>query len=291
MDTRGSRRLEELAKKDAEYLAAVIDEIEQRGPLSVKDLSDPGGRTGPWWGHSKGKVALHGLYVAGRLSVHERTKTFLTVYDLPSRAIPVELLGAPEIELEDVEQQMLMMGAKAHGVGTASDIADYFRLKMPRARPQLAALVEEGMLDVVEVEGWAEPAYLHPEAKRPRSIEARALLSPFDPVVWFRPRALRLFDFHYRIEIYVPEPKRVHGYYVLPFLLGDELVARVDVKADRKTGRLLAKAAYLESGQDADVVAPAMAQTLHEMAEWLGLDAVRVGRRGDLAGALSTAAR
>lgn len=291
MDTRGSRRLEDLAKKDAEYLAAVIEEIERRGPLSVKDLSDPGGRTGPWWGHSKGKVALHGLYVAGQLSVHERTKTFLTVYDLPSRAIPGELLGAPEIELEEVERQMLMMGAKAHGIGTASDIADYFRLKMPRARPQLAALVEEGMLDVVEVDGWIEPAYLHPEAKRPRSINARALLSPFDPVVWFRPRAQRLFDFHYRIEIYVPEPKRVHGYYVLPFLLGDELVARVDVKADRKTGRLLAKAAYLEPSQDADVVAPAMAQTLHEMAEWLGLDAVRVGRRGDLAGALSTAAR
>jgi uncharacterized protein YcaQ len=291
MATRGSRRLEALAEKDAAYLAAVVDEIEQRGPLSVSDLSEPGGRTGPWWGHSKGKVALHGLYVAGRLSVHERTKTFLTIYDLPDRTIPGELLRAPEIELEEVERQMLLMGAKAHGIGTAADLADYFRLKMPRARPQLAALVDDGLLELVEVEGWKEPAYLHPEATRPRSIDARALLSPFDPVVWFRPRAERLFDFHYRIEIYVPEPKRVHGYYVLPFLLGDELVARVDLKADRKTGHLLAKAAFLEPGQDPDIVAPAMAQTLQEMAQWLGLDAVRVGRRGDLARALASASR
>ncbi len=291
MATRGARRLEAFEREEADYLAAVIDEIDQRGPLSVTDLSDPGGRTGPWWGHSKGKVALHGLYVAGRLSVHERTKTFLTLYDLPSRAIPDELFQAPELELEEVERQMLLMGAKAHGIGTATDIADYFRLKMPRARPQLAALVDEGLLEVVEVEGWDERVYLHPEAKRPRSINARALLSPFDPVVWFRPRAERLFDFHYRIEIYVPEPKRVHGYYVLPFLLGDELVGRVDLKADRKTGRLLAKAAFLEKGQDQDVVGPALAQTLHEMAEWLDLDSVHVGRRGNLSGPLAAASR
>jgi len=170
------------------------------------------------------------------------------------------------------------------------ELADYFRLKVTNCRPLLAEMVEAGELLQVEVEGWDDVAYLDPEAKRPRSVNARALLSPFDPVVWFRPRAERLFDFHYRIEIYVPEKKRVHGYYVLPFLLGDKIVGRVDLKADRKAGQLLAKAAFVEPGHDKTLVAEALAQTLHEMAEWLELDTVKVGRRGDLASALSAAA-
>ena len=274
-----------------EYLEAVRAEIDERGALSVKDLSEPGDRSGPWWGWSKGKLGLEVMYIAGQLSIAERTKTFLTHYDLPERVIPDSLRSAPPMEPSDAKREMLLLGARSHGIGTDKDLADYFRLKVTECRPILEELVEDGQLIRVGVEDWSEVAYLHPEAKRPRSVKARALLSPFDPVVWFRPRAERLFDFHYRIEIYVPEPKRVHGYYVLPFLLGDELVGRVDLKADRKAGALLAKAAFLEDGHDADEVAPALAQTLHEMAAWLGLDTVEVGRRGDLAGALAAASR
>jgi len=279
----------ELERRKPDYVAEVLREVEETGPLSVKDLSDPGGRTGPWWGLSKGKLCLEHLYVSGRLSIQERTKTFLTLYDLPSRVVPSDVLALADLDDHEVERRMLLLGAKSHGVGTAADLADYFRLRMPAARPRLAELVERGHLEEVVVEGWDEAAYLHPEAKLPRQVKARALLSPFDPVVWFRPRAERLFGFRYRIEIYVPEPKRVHGYYVLPFLLGDKLVARVDLKADRKSGRLLAKGAFLEAGADADEVAPAMAESLREMAGWLGLSEVSVGRRGNLAKALAEA--
>lgn len=277
--------------ENPEALHAIRAEIDEYGPRSVKDLPDAGDRSGPWWGWSKGKIGLEVLYRNGDLSIAERTKTFLTRYDVPERVVPRELLQAGEIAPEDARREMLLLGARSHGIGTDKDLADYFRLKVTNCRPILAELVEAGELKQVEVEGWPDPAYLHPEAKRPRSVSARALLTPFDPVVWFRPRAERLFDFHYRIEIYVPEKKRVHGYYVLPFLLGDQIVGRVDLKADRKAGQLLAKAAFAEAGHDKEVVAAAMAETLHEMAEWLELDTVKVGRRGDLASALATAAR
>lgn len=275
----------------AGYIDAVMDEVSERGPLSVKTLSDPGGRTGPWWGHSKGKQALECLYVTGRIAIKERSSMFVTVYDRPERVLKPEVLATPEPEQADAQKELLMLGAKSHGIGTATDIADYFRLKMPVARPLLAELVEDGMLEKVSVEGWKEPAYLHPEAKRPRSVQAKALLTPFDPIVWFRPRAQRLFDFHYRIEIYVPEPKRIYGYYVLPFLLDEELVGRVDLKADRKAGILRVRGSYAEPDVDVDRVASEMSGSLREMAEWLGLDDVQVERRGDLSSKLRAACK
>lgn len=282
---------EKFREEHAEYLDGVRAEIEQRGPLSVKDLSDPGGRTGPWWGWSKGKLGLEVLYAAGELAIAERTKAFLTRYDLPERVVPDSFRAAPAVEPSAARSEMLLLAARSHGVATDKDLADYFRLKVTDCRPLLDGLVSEGRLDVVRVEGWDEVAYLHPGARRPRAVRARTLLSPFDPVIWYRPRAERLFDFHYRIEIYVPEPKRVHGYYVLPFLLGDELVGRVDLKADRTGGRLLARSAFMESGHDPDIVAPALAQTLREMADWLDLDDLVIGDRGDLAAPLAAASR
>ncbi len=274
-----------------EYLAAVRDEIDARGALSVKDLTEPGGRTGPWWGWSKGKVGLEAMYRCGELSIAERDAQFITRYDLPERIVPAVYRDAVPPSPEAARRDMLLLAARSHGIGTDKDLADYFRLKVRDCRPLLEALVHEGVLEAVSVEGWRERAYVLPGTRCPRRVEARALLSPFDPIVWCRPRALRLFDFHYRIEIYVPEPKRVFGYYVLPFLLGDALVARVDLKADRKAGVLHARGAFLEPGQDGAQVAEAMSTALREMAEWLGLERVEVGSRGDLAGALKRACR
>ncbi|MEL6985327.1 MAG: crosslink repair DNA glycosylase YcaQ family protein, partial [Actinomycetota bacterium] len=174
-------------------------------------------------------------------------------------------------------------------IGTDADLGDYFRLNVTAARPLLAELVEEGRLEQVTVKGWDEPAYLHPEAKRPRSVSGRALLSPFDPVVWYRPRGERLWDFFYRIEIYVPEPKRVYGYYVLPFLLDEELVGRVDLKADRQAGVLRVRGSYTQEGVDPIRVARELAGSLAEMAPWLGLDDIAVEPKGDLAPELARA--
>ncbi len=277
------RRAEQLREDEPGYIESVLDEIVDRGALSVSDLSDPGKRDGPWWGNPKGKIALVSLYSSGGLTVANRTGNFLTQYDLPERVLPAEVIDSVPFSKEDAERELLMLGAQAHGIGTATDIADYFRIKMPAARPLLAELVADGRLIQTEVESWDKPAYLHPEAKRPRKIKTRALLSPFDPVVWFRPRAERLFNFHYRIEIYVPEAKRVHGYYVLPFLLDDQVVGRVDIKADRKGSVLVAKATFAEAGQNHDRVAPPLADALLEMAGFLGLDSVEVNRKGDLA--------
>lgn len=269
------------------YVRAVLDEVNEYGPLSVKELRDPGDRTGPWWGYSKGKQALECLYLTGRLAIRERTPNFVTVYDRPDRVFEPETLALDEPPEAEAQREMLLLGARSHGIGTATDLADYFRLRMPVARPLLADLVAEGRLEQVEVAGWTEPAYLHPEAARPRKIVGRALLSPFDPVVWFRPRAERLFDFHYRIEIYVPEAKRQYGYYVLPFLLDGALVGRVDLKSDRAERVLRVRGAWAEEDivepVDRDRVATELAAALSEMAEWLELDGVSVEPRGDLA--------
>jgi len=208
-------------------------------------------------------------------------------YDLAERVIPAHVLDAPAPGIDDAKKELLVLAASYFGVGTASDLADYHRLT--HTRTHLAELVEEGRLIATTVEGWGKPAYLHPDAKRPRRIAARALLSPFDPVVWFRDRAERLFGFHYRIEIYVPEPKRQYGYYVLPFLLGDTLVGRVDLKADRKAGILLVQGSYGEPGIAEQYVAEELAAELHLMAGWLGLDSVEVKPRGDLSKQLRAA--
>ncbi len=278
----------ELEEGQPEYLAAILAEIEEHGHRSIKNLDDPGERTGPWWGMPRGKIALEWLYVTGRLSIHHRDHQFTTHYDLPHRIVPDHVRDQPTPTESEAQAEMLMLGAKSHGIGTATDLADYFRIKMPVARPLLAELVEAGRLERVEVEGWSSPAYLHPDAKRPRKIDAATVLSPFDPVVWFRDRAERLWDFRYRIEIYVPEAKREYGYYVLPFLLGDDLVGRVDLKADRAAGVLRAKGVFAEPDAEHDEVAEAMAGNLRELAEWLELDDIDVGQ-GDLAPALRAA--
>ena len=179
-----------------------------------------------------------------------------------------------------------MRAAQSHGIGTARDLADYYRLNIPFARPLLAELVEEGRLIPALVDGWAQLAYLHPDAKIPRRIDARALLSPFDSLVWERSRTERVFDFRYRLEIYTPKPKRVFGYYVLPFLLGDAIVARVDLKSDRQAGVLRVRGAFAEDGHDPIAIAGPLAEELTLLAGWLGLDAVIVDDHGDLAPAL-----
>jgi uncharacterized protein YcaQ len=191
------------------------------------------------------------------------------------------------MDLEDSVRERTLIAARAHGIGTVHDLADYFRMRVPDVRLQVERLVTAGSLLPVEVEGWREPAYLHPEARSPRRVQARALLSPFDSLIWYRDRTERLFGFHYRIEIYVPKPKRRYGYYVLPFLLGEDLVARVDLKADRQGGVLLVQGAHLEPGFAAASVTGPLASELELMASWLGLGGVHVRSYGDLASRLA----
>lgn len=289
-EARPGRRIQRLLDDDPGYLPRVLDEIAERGPTSIQDLDDPGQRTGPWWGYPKGKLALVWLARTGRLAVHDRTSGFVTRFDLAERVLPAEVLEAEPPPRPRAIRELLLRAARAHGVGTAADLADHHRLGLTEARAALAAMVAEGLLEQVEVHGWSEPAYVDPEARVARSIPARALLSPFDPVVWFRPRLERLFDFHYRIEIYVPRARRVHGYYVLPFLLGDRLVARVDLRADRPASRLRVHGAFAEAGVDPRHVAEQLAAELTDVASWLGLGDITVDHRGDLAQHLRRAA-
>ncbi len=214
----------------------VLARVRHEGPLVAGDLQQRVGPKGPWWDWDDGKIALEHLMHAGTVTAVRRASDFARVYDLTERVIPERILALPTADEHDARKNLLELAARHHGIGTVEDLADYHRQKTVRCRPLIGELVEEGRLIPTTVEGWTKPAYLHPLAARPRRVSARALLSPFDPVVWFRDRALRLFGFHYRIEIYVPKPKRQYGYYVLPFLLGDELVARVDLKADRGDG-------------------------------------------------------
>jgi uncharacterized protein YcaQ len=265
------------------YIESVLEEVARRGPLSVTDLEEPGRRSGPWWGLSKGKTALDWLFAQGRLAVRERLPTFVVVYDLPERVLPEEVLAADEVPRDEATRRFLLLAARCCGVGTAADLADYYRIPPSYARARLQELVEAGRLRPVEVEGWNVSAYLHPEATIPRRVTGRALLSPFDSLIWHRERAERLFGFHYRIEIYVPAERRRHGYYVLPFLLDDHLVARVDLKADRREGVLRVRGAYLEDGRERPRVARELAAELRTMASWLGLPEVALERRGDLA--------
>jgi uncharacterized protein YcaQ len=291
------------------YMTRVYDEITERGPLAAADLSEPGKRAGKWWGWGMGKAALEHMFDAGLLAISGR-RGFERLYDLSERVIPQPAREAPAPPREEAMKQLIVLGAQACGVGTATDIAGYFmvdgwRDRMPRVphweRPPakgrsqrskpiikrlIAELVEEGRLLPAEVEGWTECAYLHPTARIPRSVDARALVTPFDSLVWERRRIERLFSMQYTIEIYTPPEKRVYGYYVFPFLLGDTLVGRCDLKADRQRGVLMVQSAHLEPGQRASAIAPALADELREMQRWLTLDAIEVAPKGDLASAL-----
>jgi len=282
-------RLETMRREHPEYLDQVLVQVRDRGPLKTADLHDPGQRDGTsMWGWSKGKVALEALFMEGRVTTAHRPN-FTRMYDLSERVIPDEHFEARGVERDEAQSILLLKAARSMGVATATDLADYLRIRMPEARPLIERLSEEGELVEVEVEGWGRTAYLHPDASLPRKVEGRALLSPFDNLVWHRDRIERLWDFHYRIEIYVPEPKRVYGYYVLPFLLDGDLVARVDLKTDRKSGALLVKGAFAEPEVDRIRVGRELRGELETVASWLGLGDVRIGRNGDLANALSSA--
>ena len=276
------------ASERRDFIEAVYRQIAEGGPISAGELREGGKASGGWWGWSDGKTALEFLFWAGRITNRTR-RSFTRVYDLSERVWPEEVQALPTPSAEEAQRQLLLLAAKALGVATEPDLRDYFRLDATESKARLAELVEEGALLPVEVAGWKQPAYLHPEARRPRRIAARALLTPFDSLVWYRDRAERIFDFRYRLEIYTPEAKRVYGYYVLPFLLGDRLVARVDLKADRAAGVLRVQAAHAEPGVQHGEVAEALAEELGLLARWLGLERLSVAPRGSLSAELATA--
>ncbi len=285
---RPGRRVQSLEQEHPGYIESVYEEIAAHGPMTASDLADPGMRTGPWWGYGRGKIALEWLFATGRIAAW-RNGSFGRVYDLPERVIPAHIREIPGPDREEAYRTLLVKAAAHHGIGTSADLIDYYRLHGPTARPLLETLADEGSLVRCEVEGWRGPVYAHPQARTPRRTANAALLSPFDPLVWHRERAERIFGFRYRIEIYVPKPQRIHGYYVLPFLLDDHLVARVDLKAERRNGVLAVRSAFVEDGQDPRRVAEALAIELVAMARWLGLGVVTVANRGSLATQLRAA--
>jgi uncharacterized protein YcaQ len=255
-----------------EYAAWVLEEVRRRGPLAADELPPPNGAArripGAWIGTvSRGVLEAH--FLRGALAAAGRRQDFSRLYDLTERLIPREHCSR-QIEYDESRRALLLQAARAHAVGTAKDLADYFRMPVADAKPHLRELVAAGRLDEVQVEGWREGAYLDPSARIPPRIEAAALLSPFDPLIWSRPRVERLFGFHYRVEIFVPPAKRKYGFYVLPFLLGDKLVARVDLKADRANGRLRVLGTWYE-GRHTAAIRDALRAELRLLGDWLGL--------------------
>ena len=275
-----------------ELEAGVLAAVRDRGASTARELDDGDPVTKEHWGWnwSDTRKVLDYLYMVGDLAIAGRNGSFEVRYDLPERVLPRHVLEAPVPDLAGANRELVRRAAVSHGVASVGCLADYYRMKVAEVRPAVDELVEAGELVPVRVEGWAKPAYLHRDAALPRRVHARAVLSPFDPLVWLRDRTEHLFGFRYRIEIYVPAHKRVHGYYVLPFLLEDRLVGRVDLKADRQAGTLVVRSAFAEPGAPADA-AEELAEELGQVAEWLGLSAVVVEDRGDLARALASAVR
>lgn len=282
------------AASQPRLLEAIRDEVRQEGAQTAVEIGrklDPGYLPAEkqWgWNWPPVKSALEYLFFAGELAAAGRTSRFERRYDLPERVLPPAVHDAPDPEPEEAFAGLIEIAARAHGVGTAACLRDYFRLPARESDVAIAGLVETGRLTPVEVEAFPAPAYLHCEAARPRRVEARALLAPFDPLVFERARLERLFGFHYRIEIYSPKARRRFGYYVLPFLLNEAIVARVDLKADRAGSALLVRSAWAEDGAPPETAAE-LAAELELMADWLGLDQVTVESSGDLAPALARA--
>jgi uncharacterized protein YcaQ len=283
------KRLAAFGVEKRDFIEEVLKEVEKTGPLAASDFEGHSG-SGGWWGWSEAKHALEWLFWAGYITTRTRRPSFERVYDLTERVLPAHVMEAPTPSQADAHRALLAIAARALGVATYGDLRDYFRLPVEGIAERISELVEEGELLPVAVKGWRQPAYLHREARLPRRIAARALLAPFDPLVWERSRAERLFSFRYRIEIYTPAERRVHGYYVLPFLLGDQLVARVDLKADRGAGVLRVQAAHAEEGAPANT-AQELYSELRIMAGWLGLADMQIMPSGDLAPALIACAK
>lgn len=274
--------LEKFAREQKAYVDQVRQHVKANGPTALADLPEPGGRNGTWWGWSNGKIALEYLFHTGEVTAATR-RVFQRIYDLPERVLPSETLNAPVVPEDEAVRRLIDLSARALGIASEADLRDYFRLPVDAFKKAMPALIEEGVLIPAKVDGWTIKAYRHRDTGAPRKAGANTLLSPFDPLVWERSRAERLFDFHYRIEIYTPQPKRVYGYYVLPFLEGDRLTARFCLKADRQAGLLRVNAAYGEDGIDMLRTAEAAAPELRRMAQWLGLTDVEAAAKGALA--------
>jgi uncharacterized protein YcaQ len=279
-----------ISREQPELVARILALVQSDGPIRARDTGAvrPAPTPGQMWNWHPEKVALEYLFFSGQVAAARRVN-FERYYDLAERVVPAGVSAMPTPAPPDAQRQLVRVAAQALGVATEPDLGDYFRLPRADSKARVAELVAAGELLNVEVDGWDAPAYLWPAARQPRSINARALLTPFDSLIWFRPRTERLFAFRYRIEIYTPAAKRVHGYYVLPFLLGDQLVARVDLKSDRQNGALLVQGAFIEPGADPGLVAPELAAELRITAGWLGLDEVVVAGSGDLAADLQRA--
>ncbi len=284
--------------KQRDFVGAVLAIVGERGPIGAGDVEDivaerkpaRSKRRGGWWERSDAKRALEWLFWSGQVTTAAR-RGFERLYDLPERVLPRAALTAPTPSIADAHRELIAISGRALGIASEADLRDYYRLKPAPSRAAIAELVAAGVLEQVDVEGWAKPAYLHRDASPPRASDRAALLSPFDALVWHRDRTERLFGMKFRLEIYVPEPKRVHGYYVLPFLLGDRMVARVDLKADRAASTLRVQASHAEARGGKPAVAAALARELRLMATWLGLEKVHVVKRGDLAPALAKVLR
>ena len=285
----GGRWGTEIVRRNTKLADDIVAAVAELGPSTSGQIeahldAEPRGRKGPWWDRSDTKWVAEALFASGVLTTATRVG-FARHYDLTERVLPPEVL-ARHIDDDEAVRELVLRAATALGVATETDIRDYFRLGAKQAKPAIAELVSAGELEPVDVEGWSAPAYLRAGQTLSRHDRGTALLCPFDPLIFFRPRVERVFDFHYRIEIYVPAPKRQYGYYVWPFLLDGRLVGRVDLKAERSRDALHVVGAFAEPGQSTSRVAQALAGELRTMAGWLGLAEVSVGDRGDLAGAL-----
>ena len=293
MKTRASlgetwKGLYEIGTSQKRYVDLVLEQVKESPAIKASDLSDPKKRDGTWWsGRSDGQRALEWLFRTGKVGVR-RDANFGRNYELYDSVLPQEILSKKTPIEEDAKKNLLLKSALCHGVGTASDLADYFRMKVSEARPLLTQLTNRGLLNLAEVEGWSEIAYLHPSAAKPKQLSTRALVSPFDPLVWCRPRIERLFNYKFRLEIYVPSHKREYGYYVLPFLLNENLVARVDLKSDRSKRKLFVRGAYVEENNDLENVASELLSELKELSIFLGLERIVVEKNNTFSSHLAS---
>ena len=274
--------MDKFGREEKTFLKSTLAFITKNGPTRTSEIPGGGKSAGGWWGWSKGKLAMETLFDQGLITAATR-QGFERIYDIPERVIPAAILA--KTTPSETEAQHILVGkaGEALGIATEQDLRDYFRLSPAAFKSALASNIEEGLLQPVKVEGWKPQAYLHRDAKLPIQAGATTLLSPFDPLVWNRDRAERLFNFHYRIELYTPEPKRKFGYYVLPFLHGQTLAGRLCLKADRQTGTLRVNTAHHETGVIAGELRQPLLDELQRMAGWLGLSNVSIANKGNLA--------